>query len=179
MQLRLERAESMFARRWKCLRSALLAGVLGTLSVAQVAHANTNQCLLGPVALPGLSGPPEWQDFNGDGNWRTELHDPRWSGSAIQYLSALPVGGLPASAQDVSMRAVTVGKMVYVSIQAETDDDGPDAQDLVYVAFSQGELAGAYALTVNLGAGGATISPPPSPGGGIVVPTDSPLPTAL
>jgi hypothetical protein len=77
------------------------------------------------------------------------------------------------------MRAVTVGKMVYVSIQAESDDTGPDAQDLVYVAFSQGELAGAYALTVNLGAGGTTINPPPSPGGGIVVPSDSPLPTAL
>ena len=44
----------MLDRRGKRVRSALLVGVLSTLSVAQVAHANTNQCLTGPVLVPGL-----------------------------------------------------------------------------------------------------------------------------
>ncbi|HEX3850070.1 MAG TPA: hypothetical protein VHW01_03840 [Polyangiaceae bacterium] len=146
--------------------------------MAQVANA-ANQCMLGPVSVPALSGPPEWEDFNADGAWRTELHDPRWSGSPIQYLTQLPVGGSPTSAQEVSMRAVAVGKIVYVSLQAENDSDGPTTQDFVYVAFSDGNLAGAEAVTVNLGGGGTTINPPAGPGGGVVVPADSPLPTEL
>ena len=168
----------MFSCRAKGLRIALLAGALGTLCATHAAHANTNQCLLGPAAVPGLSGPPEWQDFNADGFWRPELHDPRWSGGALQYLSSLPTGGQGSPSQ-VAMRAVTVGKIMYVSIQALSDDNGPNEQDAVYVAFSQGDLAGAYALAIDLTGGGAVINPPPNPPAGIVVPADNPLPTQL
>ena len=169
----------MFECRRKGLRIALLAAELVALCAAHVAHATANQCLLAPATVPGLSGPPEWQDFNADGFWRPELHEPRWSGGPLQYLSSLPVGGQAGWTSQVAMRAVTVGKILYVSIQAENDDDGPSSQDLVYVAFSQGELAGAYALAIDLRSAGTVINPPASPAAGVVVPADNPLPTEL
>ncbi len=169
----------MFDCRRKCLRIALLAGVLGTLGATRSAHANTNQCLPSPATVPGLSGAPEWQDFNADGFWRPELDDPRWAGGPLQYLSSLPIGGHVGTENQVAMRAVTVGKILYLSIQAEADDNGPSSQDLVYVAFSQGELAGAYALSIDLRSAGTVINPPANPAAGVVVPADNPLPTQV
>ena len=169
----------MFDCSGKVLRIALLGGLLGTLCATQAAQANTNQCLPAPATVPGLSGAPEWQDFNADGFWRPELDDPRWAGGPLQYLSSLPVGGQVGTANQVAMRAITVDKILYLSIQAEADDNGPSSQDLVYVAFSQGELAGAYALSIDLQSAGTVINPPANPAAGVVVPADNPLPTQV
>ncbi|MEO7032663.1 MAG: hypothetical protein ABI548_02445 [Polyangiaceae bacterium] len=166
----------MFGSRGKWVQRALLAGVLSSLFATQAARADL--CMTGPVSLPALSGPPEWDNFGSNPFWRPELHDPRWSGSPIQYLTALPVGGSAIWAQDVAMRAVVVGKIVYVSIQAEADDTGPDAQDFAYVAFTRGNLTGAEAIAIDLRNAGTTISPPAAPSG-VTVPTDSPAPQEL
>ncbi|MEO8903165.1 MAG: hypothetical protein ABI488_13670 [Polyangiaceae bacterium] len=169
----------MFEFRAQSLRIAVLAGVISALGTARVAHANTNLCMPPPATVPGLSGAPEWEDFNADAFWRPELDDPRWAGSPLRYLDALPIGGQPAWASQVTMRALTVGRFLYVSIRAESDDNGPTFQDSVYVAFSQGSAAGAYALGIDMGSPGTLINPPPNPTVGVVVPADNPLPREL
>nr|PZN28283.1 MAG: hypothetical protein DIU78_03050 [Pseudomonadota bacterium] len=133
-------------------------------------------CVLGPVALPGLSGPPEWEDFDGDGFWRPELHDPRWSGAPLEFLTMLPDSGSPAWADDVGVRFLTQGNHLYVSYQVQVDDNGPSASDFVYLALTNGGANSAVALKVSAAAGGAAIgAPPASPTG--FVPADTPLPT--
>ena len=169
----------MFEYREKHVRIALLAGLLSSLFATQVVHAAPNQCLHPPAVVPGLSGGPEWQDFDADGFWRPQLDDPRWAGGPLQYLSSLTVGEQADWASQVAMRAVAVGKILYVSIQARADDNGPSMQDLVYVAFSQGDLPSAYALAIDLRGGGTIIDAPASPAAGVVAPADDPLPTQL
>lgn len=135
------------------------------------------ECALGPVALPALSGPPEWEDFNGDGFWRPELHDPRWSGAPLDYLTFIPTSGTPpAAADDAAVRVVADGKVVYVSYQIEVDDTGPTTDDYVYLGVSEGSASGAYAFKIAPDFTGTEISPPAAPPPPAVVAADSPLP---
>ena len=169
--------------RWLC--GALLLGATFTTrsGSAQVCGTAPDPacCVLGPVALPGLSGPPEWQDFNGDGFWRPELHDPRWSGATFDLLTYLPSTGLPAWTDDMAMRVLAQGTFLYVSFQAQFDDVAPNGDDYVYLAMSKGGANGAIAIKIPLLTGGAAIGAPPDPDGGgpVVVPADSPLPTQV
>jgi hypothetical protein len=154
------------------------AALFGVILCGPVARAQ--ECALGPVALPALSGPPEWEDFNGDGFWRPELHDPRWSGAPLDFLSFIPSsGGAPADADDVGIRVVADGKIVYVSFQVQVDSDGPTADDYVHIGLSEGSSNGAYALKIAADTSGTAIAAPPAPPPPAVVAADSPAPTRL
>lgn len=157
--------------------------ILGLSAAAFVAFAlhaaasDAQECALGPIALPALSGPPEWEDFNGDGFWRPELHDPRWSGAELEYLTFIPTAGTPPSAaDDAGVRVVADGKFVYVSYQIEVDDTGPTADDYVYLGVSEGSASGAYAFKIAADFTGTPIGTPPPPPPPSVVAADSPLP---
>ncbi len=154
------------------LAATAFAGVM-----AYGAASEAQECALGPVALPALSGPPEWEDFNGDGFWRPELHDPRWSGAPLDFLTFIPTSGTPpAAADDAGVRVVADGKVVYVSYQIEVDDTGPTTDDFVYLGVSEGSAAGAYAFKIAPDFSGTQINPPAPPPPPAVVAADSPLP---
>jgi len=142
-------------------------------------NASAQECLLGPVALPALSGAPEWEDFDANGFWRPELHDPRWSGAGLDFLSYLPSTGLPAWSDDVGVRALAQGKIVYVSYQIQADDNGPNADDYVYLALSEGSANGAFAIRIAADTSGTAIAAPPAPPAPATPAADSPLPTHL
>jgi hypothetical protein len=141
--------------------------------------ASAQECLLGPVALPALPGAPEWEDVDGNGFWRPELHDPRWSGAPLDFLSYLPSTGAPAWSDDVGVRVLAQGKIVYVSYQIQADDNGPNADDYVYLGLSEGAANGAYAIRIAADISGAAIAAPAPPPPPAVLAADSPLPTRL
>ena len=167
--------------RWLCAVVLVGATFAARTSSAQACGTAPDPacCALGPVSLPGLPGPPEWRDFNADGFWRPEFHDPRWSGGAFDLLTFLPSTGDPAWTDDVAMRVVAHGTFLYVSFQTQFDDNGPDANDYAYVAMSKGGANGAIAIKIPLLAGGAGIPAPPAPPPPAVVAADSPLPSQV
>jgi hypothetical protein len=152
---------------------------LASLAIAMVMSlaggARAQQCILGPVALPGLSGPPEWEDFDASGFWRPELHDPRWSGAPLDFLSFVPGSGLPAWSEEVGIRVVANGPILYVSFQANSDDLGPNADDYVYIGLTDGGTGG-VALRIAADLGGTAIAAPPAPPPPNVLIADSPAP---
>lgn len=155
--------------------AAAFAGV-----VVYAAPSVAQECALGPVALPALSGPPEWEDFNGDGFWRPELHDPRWSGAPLDFLTFIPTSGTPpAAADDAAIRVVADGKIVYVSYQIQADDTGPTSDDYVYLGVTEGSASGAYAFKIAADFSGTPIGTPAPPPPPAVVAADSPLPREL
>lgn len=150
----------------------LRVSTAGLCALLIASSAAAQDCLLGPVTLPGLAGAPEWFDMNGDGFFRAELHDPRWSGAPFQLLTALPSGGLTSWAEDAAVRVVADGKLLYVSLQAQVDDNGPNLQDAAYFAFNQGSSNGGYAVEI-LPIAGAAVTVPAT------YPQDPQLPTRL
>jgi hypothetical protein len=126
-------------------------------------------------SLPPLLGPPEWQDFDNDGSWRPELDDPRWSGATLGFLSYYPSTGVSSWKDDVAMRVLLVDEVAYVSYLINTDDNGPNGEDHVYLGISEGSGNGAYAMRIAADVSGAAITPP------AVEPSaaDEPLPTGL
>jgi len=125
----------------------------------------TCECIHGPVALPALSGPPEWFDVNGDGFYRPTFHDPRWSGAPLELLIAVT--------DEAQTRILQQGNYIYASYQATGDDQGPDGQDTVYLGITQGSASQAYAVKFPvLGDGTGVAGPPGSP-------ADTPLPEHL
>lgn len=165
--------------RTKPCTAASAAIVVALLGIATQSRAQ--ECLLGPVSLPGLSGAPEWVDWNGDAFWRPELHDPRWSGAPVDFLSYVPGTGSPAWLDEVAVRVIADGKFVYISFQAQNDDTGPDANDVIYVGVSEGSANGAYAIKINADGSGANIPGPADPDGAgpLEVPIDNPPPKQL
>jgi MYXO-CTERM domain-containing protein len=166
----------MRMRLCTALSAATFAALLGVSTPSRA-----DECLLGPVAVPGLPGAPEWVDWNGDSFWRPELHDPRWSGAPLDFLSYVPGTGEPGWIHEVAVRVVADGKIVYISFQAQDDDTGPDANDYVYVGLSEGSGNGAYAIKINADGSGADIPGPADPDGAgpTEVIIDSPPPKQL
>jgi hypothetical protein len=137
------------------------------------------RCAHPPVTLPGLGGPPEWFDVDGDGFFRPELHDPRWSGAPLE---ALAFGGDGAVDTDgARARVLRHGDYLYLSVQAYTDDTGPNANDFVYVGITQGSASKAYAVRIPVVGSGTPTPPPadPDPSDGETPPQDDPLPEPL
>lgn len=118
---------------------------------------------MGPVALPGLGGPPVWFDPGGGGDWRPELHDPRWSGTPQRLHQFSDVIG---HYEDGAYRMIQSGNYLYVSYQAIADASGLSASDRVYFAFTQGTGPGAgnaaWALRIDGDASSPAAAPPPA-----------------
>lgn len=159
------------------LAAALLAAAFTTI------EARADQCIEGPIHLPWLSGAPEWDDFDADGSWRPELHDPRWSGTPYRWLLYSPSSPAPGATSDYAVRVLEYGGFMYVSFQVLEDDTAPDGNDRVYFALTEGAGAGAHAVQLNLedpGAGQQIPAPAdPDGAGGVSVPADSPLPRRI
>ncbi len=130
------------------------------------APAQATTCIQGPIALPWLSGPPEWDDFNGDSFWRPELHDPRWSGTPFRYLRFDPSSPTEGFSTDSAYRVLEDGNFLYVSFQVMMDDNGPNLNDFVYLAFTKGGTDGAIALRINARIGTAIGAPADPDGAG-------------
>jgi hypothetical protein len=135
-------------------------------------------CAHGPVALPGLGGAPEWFDVDGDGFFRPELHDPRWSGAPLRVLPFSDQAALTDAAQT---RVLAHGDHLYLSFQVLTDDTGPNASDAIYLGITQGSASQAYAVRVRFGGDGSGGVAPvdPDPSDDEVPPQDNPLPEPL
>ncbi len=115
------------------------------------------QCLQPPAHVDGLSGGPEWENFDGTGFWRAELHDPRWAGASPRLLTKVPAGA-PASSTPASARVLHDGNTVFLAIYMDDDDDGPTFNDEVYIGISEGNTKSAHALRVRMQCGDFTPS---------------------
>ncbi len=116
-------------------------------------------CVNTPVSFPSLPGAPEWEDWTGDGFWRPEVHDPRWSGSPLQYLSASSEG--ETDAVDVSWRVVQAGNYLYILVETEvTDDAWPGTTfDEIQLGLTEGASSTAHAFNFRLNKGAAIAVP--------------------
>src|SRR5690606_26732838 len=170
-------------QRWMIQAAGVMSAATLLASAARAQTCGTAPdpacCVLGPVALPGLSGPPEWEDFDANGFHRPELHDPRWSGAPLDFLTYLPGSGSPAWTDDVAVRFLSHGTHLYVSFQVQFDDDGPSGDDFVYLALTKGGANSAVALKISAEGGGTVIPAPPAPPPPAAVPADTPLPNRL
>ncbi len=142
----------------------LSVAIIATLTLLAT-QGQAATCIQGPIALPWLSGPPEWDDFDGDGFWRPELHDPRWSGTPFRYLRFDPSSPAEGFASDSAVRVLEDGNFLYVSFQVMMDDNGPNLNDFVYLAFTEGGAQGAYAVAISMRDSGTAIVPPADPDG--------------
>ena len=161
----------------------LTGSLLATATLAAVTlvtgSASADECILGPVALPYLSGPPVWFDPGGGQPWRPELHDPRWSGTPLRRLTLHTVGS--GTGEEAQVRGLIHNGKLYFSFEVASGASGaPTAGDAVYLAFREGTANGAYAIEINPVAGSgstcmegdtqglpcAGTTPPAPPGGG-------------
>ncbi len=135
--------------------------VPGTASAVSCPGAPGESCLCvtTPVTVPGLSGAPEWKEMTGDGFFRPELHDPRWSGSPLRFLGASSEGALDA--MEVTWRAVRHGNYLYLAIETQgTDDAWPSIPlDEVQIGLTEGASSTAYAINIRLQKGAAIVPP--------------------
>lgn len=103
--------------------------------MAWVTQAKAQECLMGPASLPGLAGPPTW--FNpGTGNYRAELHDPRWAGAPYRLFAS--TGSSPGSLvpiTDAAYRVLEYRGYLYVQYQALVDSNGLSSKDRVFLTF--------------------------------------------
>jgi MYXO-CTERM domain-containing protein len=148
-------------------RGALLsAAFLAASTVASTALAQ--ECLLGPVEVPGLYGPPVWFGAAGASDWRPQLHDPRWSGSPLNQFDKTP-GGVEST--DGTFRMLISGTTLYVSFEA-MDDTTLSFDDAAYFAFTQGTGgSAAVAVKITPDSTAPSVAPP-----ALGVPTDLTLP---
>ncbi len=130
---------------------ALLAAGLSFLSSSTVA---AQTCFPTPVALPGLSGPPNWL---GAGVVRTELNEPRWA-AAPQTPFALN-GALGAEGW---LRVMTDAgfTQLSVSFQAPTDLDSASGNDIIYFGFTTDGVTGMHARAVSIPVAPASMANP-------------------
>lgn len=140
--------------------------------------ARADQCLFGPADITELPGAPEWQDFDADGFWRPELHDPRWSGSTAEPLAFLPGGASPILDTPFSVRTLVVGRVLYVAAYVDTDDQ-PTLSDSFQIGFTDGASNTAHAFKIEMGCGGTVINAPALPPGFSVSPFDVDKPRVL
>jgi len=133
---------------------------------------STCRCVHPTAVVPGLSGPPEWFDVDGDGFWRPELDDPRWSGGPLEHLAFSDQLVVTDAAQ---ARVVQTGNFVYVLLQAVKDDEGPEAtgvnvNDYAYLGITSGSASQAYAVRIPVIGDGSVGTFPAG------TPHDTPLP---
>lgn len=140
--------------------------------------ARADQCLFGPADITELPGAPEWQDFDNDGFWRPELHDPRWSGSSAQPLAFMPGGASPILDTPFSVRTLVVGNFLYVAAYVDVDDQ-PTVSDSFQLGFTDGSSNTAHAFKFEMGCGGTVINAPAMPPGFSVSPFDVDKPRQL
>ncbi len=87
------------------------------------------ECLLPPVAVPGLDGAPQWFT-SGSLSVRKELDDPRWGGAPITSFANDLVGTTAA------YRALVYGDQLNVSFQALVDNNGTSSGDTIYLGIT-------------------------------------------
>lgn len=122
--------------------AAVLISVLALLLPNESAAQNET-CFPKPVALPGLSGPPDWTS---PGTVRDELNEPRWA--------AAPQMGFASDPTDAegSYRILVnaAHTELSVSFQAPTDPDAISNADAIYFALTTDGVSGTLAQGVRI-----------------------------
>lgn len=122
---------------------SLLRGLTAALTLLTASHAHADLCFPTPVALPGLSGPPNW---TAPGVVRTELNEPRWA--------AAPQMGFESDDTDSEgFYRIVVNDArteISVSFQAPVDLGSPSNADAVYFGFTRDGLSATLATAVRL-----------------------------
>lgn len=122
--------------------AAVLIGVLALLLPSE-SVAQNETCFPKPVALPGLSGPPDWTS---PGTVRDELNEPRWA--------AAPQLGFTSDPTDAegSYRILVnaAHTELSVSFQAPTDPDVISNADSIYFALTTDGVSGTLAQGVRI-----------------------------
>ena len=136
-------------RKSSHLGSAVLVAALVAVA-PRVAAAYV--CFSTPVALPGLSGPPQW---NGTGVVRTELNEPRWAGAPLTSFDSDLTGtaGLYRLLVDDQDTELTI------SVQAPTDLGSVSGADAVYFGFTTDGLGAGLAKAIYISVGGSGTDP--------------------
>lgn len=111
-------------------------------------------CFPTPVALPGLSGPPNW---SGAGVVRSELNEPRWA--AAPQTPFVLNGALGAEGW---LRVMTDAgfTQLNVSFQAPTDLNIASGNDIIYFGFTTDGATGMHARAVSIPVAPASMTTP-------------------
>ncbi len=145
------------------ISTSLSCGVVA--SVSQLAGAQTatlTTCIGGPVAVPGLSGAPNWfgtelaSSTNPTGA-RFDIDEPRWASAPLMPFDGTMSSGSP------TYRILKYQNYLYVSFHAPVGSTGTDA---VFFGFSEGPTSTKPAYLIEIY--------PPRAGGG-----PDPLPTPV
>jgi hypothetical protein len=128
-----------FAKRPFCLAGALAATIVALTCAASA----QDICFPTPVALPGLSGPPEWK---APGVVRTELNEPRWAAAPATGFANDPT-------QTEGLYRILVNDAfteLSVSFQAPTDPDVLSNADAIYFGFTTDSQTASLARGVRI-----------------------------
>lgn len=158
-----------------------LFGVM-TLAATLAPQVRAEQCLQGPAKIPGLSGGPEWTDFDADGFWRPELHDPRWGGSTPEMLTFTPGATGPLLESAASVRVLVLDNVLYVAAYVDDDSNGPTIADSFHFGFTEGSSDTGHVFKIALACDAlAPIAAPALPPGSTFpsAPADPDLPRLI
>jgi hypothetical protein len=141
------------------LVGALTIGLSFTTNLSNT-HA-LSPCATGPVSVPGLNGPPNWDSgnlagpANPDGGFM-KLHDPRWGGAPLVTFGN--VGG----AGEAEYRILYHGDYIYVSMHALAPSTQTGLPNRVYFGMTHGagadDLAFLVAVDAAAGAGPGNVA---------------------
>lgn len=149
-------------------RAALVRALAGSLLFATTSLvagvSRADECILGPISLPGLPGPPSWNGAEDADDWRAQLHDPRWAGGPLRSFGT----GCASSAtcpsvgadDDARFRVIRSGNFLYVSFQALADST-LTVQDKVYFGYTRGAAGRVVAVIPD--SAGAWVATPATP----------------
>jgi hypothetical protein len=136
------RASSCARTRWLCP----LLGAVALLATANTASA-ANICFPAPSEVPGLSGPPNWDQ---PGTKRIDFDEPRWAAAPLSPFANDLTGGLG------SYRIMTnaEGDKLYVALRTSADGNQASAPDRVFFGFAT-SVAAAKGVIISMADGSA------------------------
>lgn len=126
--------------------------------------AGADQCLTSPARIAGLGPGPEWTDFDADGFWRPELHDPRWAGAPPQMLTHAPGVTSPLLESGTSVRVRQLNGALYVAVYVDDDSDGPTRADTFHLGVADGDAAHVFEIELACNSLPPIAAPPIPPG---------------
>jgi len=102
----------------------LVAGTAALAMQLSGGIAGAQECLLTPVAVPGLNGLPYWYSAPGKVE-RSELDDPRWAGGPLRSMGS-------NASSSAGFRVLRDGNLQAIYLPAITDANGVTHYDAVW-----------------------------------------------